>query len=65
MQKRVFAFKVFDDAQNADNIFRMIENIFEEHKIFTIDFDNAFNNTTVIFYLINLCNPYFSNKFFH
>ena len=46
----------------------MLKTIFKnykiDNKIFAIDFDNASNNTVVISYLINLCNPYFRDKFF-
>ena len=30
MQKRIIAFRVFDECHIADNIFRMIKNILEE-----------------------------------
>ena len=43
--------------------------IFEEYKIdiktFAIGFGHASNNTIVISQLINLCNPYFGDIFFH
>ena len=46
----------------------MLKTIFEkfkiDNKIFTIGFDNAYNNTIIIPHLINLCNPYFGGKFF-
>ena len=69
IQKRILAFKVFDDAHTATNIYRKIKIIFEEYKIenkiFAIGFDNASNNTAAIPALIDLCKPYFGGKFFH
>ena len=47
----------------------MLKIIFKEYKIdnkiFAIDFDSVYNNTTIIPHLINLCNIYFGGKFFH
>ncbi|KAK2662206.1 hypothetical protein Ddye_000780 [Dipteronia dyeriana] len=67
--KRILAFRVFDDAHTADNIYKNMEIIFEEYKIesnfFLIGFDNVSNNTAVIPALIELCKPYFNSKFFH
>ncbi|KAK3218649.1 hypothetical protein Dsin_012619 [Dipteronia sinensis] len=63
MQKRIIAFRVFDESHTAQNIFRLLKIIFEEfhiqNKIFTIGFDNAASNTASIPMLQDLCNPYF------
>ncbi|KAK2663145.1 hypothetical protein Ddye_001719 [Dipteronia dyeriana] len=69
IQKRILAFRVFDDAHTADNIYKNMKLIFEEYKIesklFSIGFDNTSNNTAAIPALIELCKPYFNSKFFH
>ncbi|KAK2638067.1 hypothetical protein Ddye_025862 [Dipteronia dyeriana] len=69
IQKRILAFRVFDDAHTADNIYKNMNIIFEEYKIeskiFSICFDNASNNTSAIPALIEFCKPYFNSKFFH
>ncbi|KAK2634305.1 hypothetical protein Ddye_029097 [Dipteronia dyeriana] len=69
MQKRIIAFRVFDESHTAHNIFRHLKIIFEDfhikNKIFTIGFDNAPCNTTSIPMLKELCNPYFGGKLFH
>ncbi|KAK2637059.1 hypothetical protein Ddye_031851 [Dipteronia dyeriana] len=70
IQKRILAFRVFDDAHTADNIYKNMKIIFEEYKIeskiFSIGFDNASdnasNNTSVIPALIELCKPYFNKS---
>ncbi|KAK3229565.1 hypothetical protein Dsin_001446 [Dipteronia sinensis] len=63
MQKRIVAFRVFDESHTAVNIFRHLKIIFEEfhiqNKIFAIGFDNAASNTVSIPMLKELCNPYF------
>ncbi|KAK3230204.1 hypothetical protein Dsin_002085 [Dipteronia sinensis] len=62
IQKRILAFRVFDDKHTAVNIFRHLRIIFTEYKIenkiFAIGFDNASNNTAAIPALIELCKPY-------
>ncbi|KAK2635369.1 hypothetical protein Ddye_030161, partial [Dipteronia dyeriana] len=69
IQKGILAFRVFDDAHNANNIYKNMKIIFEEYKIesknFSIGFDNASNNTAVIPALIELSKPYFNSKFFY
>ena len=69
LQKRVLAFKVFNQSLQIIYIYMMLKIIFEEYKIdnkiFAIDFDNSFNNTIAISRLIALYNPYFGDKFFH
>ena len=69
MQKRIIAFRVFDERHTANNIFRMIKNILEEYglvkKIFSISFDNAAANTASINDLQNICQPNIGGKFFH
>ena len=37
LQKRVIAFRVFDESHTADNIYMILKTIFEEYK-----FDNKF-----------------------
>ena len=50
MQKRVLAFREFDGLHTATNICNIIRTILEEyrllHRVFSISFDNASNNTT-------------------
>ncbi|KAK3189036.1 hypothetical protein Dsin_028597 [Dipteronia sinensis] len=62
IQKRILAFRVFDEKHTAANIFRHLRIIFTEYKIenkiFAIGFDNASNNTAAIPALIELCKPY-------
>ncbi|KAK3222295.1 hypothetical protein Dsin_009320 [Dipteronia sinensis] len=62
IQKRILAFRVFDDKHTAANIFRHLRIIFTEYKIenkiFAIGFDNASNNTAAIPALIELCKHY-------
>ena len=69
MQKRILAFRVFDDSHSAQNIFQLLKIIFQEYnilnKIFAIGFDNAASNTASIPMLQKLCNPYFGGKLFH
>ena len=52
LQKRVLAFRVFDQSHIVDNIYMMLKTIFEKYKIdnkiFAIDFDNEQKNTTTI-----------------
>ena len=69
IQKRIIAFRVFNDARTVANIFRQLRIIFVEYKIenkiFTIGFDNASSNIAAIIALIDLCKPYLGGKFFH
>ena len=69
LQKRILAFRCFDEQHTAHNIFSKLQSIFDEYKItqknFSIDFDNASNNTAAIPALIDLCTPYFGGRFFH
>ncbi|KAL5738364.1 hypothetical protein ACOSP7_031125 [Xanthoceras sorbifolium] len=69
LQKRILAFRVFDDTHTADNIYKLMKIIFEEYciesKIFAIGFDNAANNTAAVPQLIQLCQPYSGGRFFH
>ena len=69
IQKRILAFRVFDDSHNAQNIFRQLRIIFSEYnienKIFVIGFDNASANTAAIPLLIDLCKPFLGGTFFH
>ncbi|KAK3218455.1 hypothetical protein Dsin_012425 [Dipteronia sinensis] len=62
IQKRILAFRIFDEKHTAANIFRHLRIIFTEYKIenkiFAIGFDNASNNTAAIPALIELCKPY-------
>ena len=72
MQKIILAFRVFDDAHIAQNIYRQLRIIFSEYKIenkiFAIGFDNASINsinTVAIPSLIDLCKPFLGGTFFH
>lgn len=69
IQKRIIAFRVFDERHTADNIFKLIKIILEEYnltnKIFSISFDNASANTASVFDLINNCSPILGGKYFH
>ena len=69
IQKRIIAFRVFDDRHTAENIFRIIQNILQEYslvkKVFSIGFDNAAANTASIVELKNICQPNIGGKFFH
>ena len=51
------------------DVYRILQNIFEEskidNKIFAIGFDNTSNNTAAIPKLVTLCNSYFCGRFFH
>ncbi|KAK3193278.1 hypothetical protein Dsin_024588 [Dipteronia sinensis] len=62
IQKRILAFRIFDEKHTVANIFRHLRIIFTEYKIenkiFAIGFDNASNNTAAIPALIELCKPY-------
>ncbi|KAK3229547.1 hypothetical protein Dsin_001428 [Dipteronia sinensis] len=68
IQKRILAFRVFDEKHTAANIFRHLRIIFTEYKIenkiFAIGFDNASNNTAAIPALIELCKPYLGANLF-
>ena len=69
IQKRVLAFRIFDESHNALNIFKMISIILGEYglckKVFSIGFDNASANTASIGELRDLCQPGLGGKFFH
>ena len=68
LQKRILAFRVFDQSHTVNNIYMLLKTIFEEYKIdnkiFTIGFDNASNNIVRISQLITLCNLIFVVNFF-
>ena len=69
MQKRVLAYRCFDEPHTATNICRIIHNILEEYRlvqrIFSISFDNASANTASIYELKSICEPNFGGRFFH
>ena len=69
LQKRVIAFRVFDERHIAFNIYRLIKIIVEEYglinKIFAIGFNNAYDNTAFILESGKVCKPTFRGKFFH
>ena len=69
IQKRIIAFRVFDERHTSDNIFKLIKIMLEEYnltnKIFSISFDNASANTASIDELINNCSPILGGKYFH
>jgi hypothetical protein len=66
LQKRVIAYRVFDERHTAENIYRLIKQILEEYllesKIFSISFDNASSNTTSIDDLKTICEPNLGGK---
>ena len=68
MQKRLLAFRVFDDSHTAQNIAMMIRTILEEYRllnrVFSIGFDNASSNTASIRELSAICQPLFGGRFF-
>ena len=69
IQKRIIAFRVFEDRHTAINIYRLIRQVLEEYclveKVFSIGFDNAAANTASIEDLEKLCKPTFGGEFFH
>ena len=69
MQKRLLAFRVFNDSHTAQNIAMMIRTILEEYRllnrVFSIGFDNASSNTASIRELSAICQPLFGGRFFH
>ncbi|KAL3529268.1 hypothetical protein ACH5RR_008590 [Cinchona calisaya] len=69
MQKRIITFCIFNESHIAKNTSNMIKEILHEYdlvnKIFSIDFDNATNNTASIRDLKNYCEPQVCHKFFH
>jgi hypothetical protein len=69
LQKRVLAYRVFDERHTANNIYKLIKQILEEYllesKIFSISFDNASNNTASINDLKQICEPNLGGKYFH
>ena len=69
LQKRVIAFRSFDTSHTANNIYLMLNSIFEEYglsqKVFSIGFDNASANTASIPDLIKVCQPLLNGNFFH
>ncbi|KAH7667795.1 Tam3-transposase (Ac family) protein [Dioscorea alata] len=70
IQKRVLAFRVFNESHTADNIYRLIRGVIEEFslmfKIFSISFDNASAaNMTSIRSLEDFLRPSCGGKYFH
>ena len=69
LQKRIIAFRVFDDPHTAHNIYLWLSTILHEygllHKVLTIGFDNASANTASINDLKVICQPNMGGKFFH
>jgi len=68
LQKRVIAFRLFDEKHTAYNIYRLIKLILEEYalinKIFAISFDNVSANTISIPELEKVYNLYLRVNFF-
>ena len=68
LQKRVLAYRCFDESHSALNICRLIHNILEEyrlvHRIFSISFNNASANNACVNDLKNICQPNFGGQFF-
>ena len=69
LQKRIIAFRVFDDPHTAHNIYLWLSTILHEygllHKVLTIGFDNASANTASINDLKVICQPNMGGNFFH
>ncbi|KZV17027.1 hypothetical protein F511_20826, partial [Dorcoceras hygrometricum] len=69
IQKRLLAYRYFNDPHTAQNIYHLLFIILEEYcltsKFFSISFDNASANTCSIDELIRLCQPSIGGKFFH
>lgn len=69
LNKKVLAFRVFDDSHTANNICKIIHTILEEyrlvHRVFSISFDNASSNNASIPELTRVCQPNFGGRFFH
>ncbi|KZV42752.1 hypothetical protein F511_07449 [Dorcoceras hygrometricum] len=69
IQKRLLAYRCFNDPHTAQNISHLMFLILEEYgltsKIFSISFDNASANTCSIDELIRICQPSIGGKFFH
>ena len=69
LQKRLLAYRVFDESHNAHNIAQLLCLILEEygltHKIFSISLDNASSNTACIDDLKFVCQPIIGGLFFH
>lgn len=69
LQKRILAYRCFDESHNAENICRLIQQILQEYRlvnrIFSISFDNASANTASINELKRICQPNFGGRFFH
>ena len=69
IQKRLIAYRVFDEDDTALNIFFKLRDIVDEYglgqKIFSFGFDNASANTASITDLKRHCQPVLRGKFFH
>ncbi|CAH9123067.1 unnamed protein product [Cuscuta epithymum] len=70
MDKRVLAFREFNERHTAEHIFILMEHILIEYnlfdKVFVIGFDNATNNTAAIPKLRELCGANtLMGRFFH
>lgn len=69
MQKRLIAYREFNQSHSAQNICHKIHSILSEFnlvdKIFSVSFDNASSNTASIEDLIEICGPSIGGKFFH
>ena len=69
IQKWVIAFRVFNEAHIADNIYRFIHGIIKVYglmfKIFSISFDNASINKNSIRPLEEYLRASFGGKYFH
>ena len=69
LEKRVLAFRLFDDVHSASHISAAIQQVLEEYRLltrcFSISFDNASNNTASIDNLIACCQPRMGSTYFH
>lgn len=69
LNKRLIAYRKFNEEHTATNIARLIIKITHQFRIhnkkISIGFDNASANTTSIRELIDECNPTLDGKYFH
>ncbi|KAI5344310.1 PREDICTED: zinc finger [Prunus dulcis] len=69
LQKRIIAFRLLEFPHTGSSIFHAMMNVFKEynitHKIFSITFDNASNNSSAIEQFKHVLHPPYGGKFFH
>ncbi|CAL9012312.1 unnamed protein product [Prunus brigantina] len=69
LQKRIIAFHLLEFPHTGSSIFHAMMNVFKEynitHKIFSITFDNASNNSSTIEQFKHVLHPSYGGNFFH